>query len=115
MLRIYECGFAAVLVKPVETDRQPKDLIVVPEGVCLQFVFLAVSDIVNNLLERTGRVALTRECPCITTTVDGPWRVNPLQDIAAGSDPLTGELVLKPPVDEEFVTLSGGRLEEQRR
>jgi hypothetical protein len=35
--------------------------------------------------------------------------------IPTGRAPLAAQLILKPPVDEEFVTPSGERLEEQRR
>jgi len=123
MLRICDCGFVTVLVKPVETDRQPKNLIVVPEDVCLEFVLLAVSDVVNNLLECTGKVALTRECPCTTTTVNELCRMNRPQQIArplgqirlCDNDPFVAQFIVKPPVGEEFGTSSGGRLEEQRR
>jgi len=123
MFRVCALVFVTLLVQPVDTHRNGKNLALVPQGVCLEFVFLAVSDIVNNLLERTGKLALTRECPCITTTVNDLCRVNPPQQIArrAGqirlcdNDPFVAQLILKPPVDEEFVTPSGGRLEEQRR
>ncbi|KPK21369.1 MAG: hypothetical protein AMJ76_02765 [Dehalococcoidia bacterium SM23_28_1] len=114
--RLYAFDLTSVLVKPADTYRQGKELAVVPQEVCLELVFLAVSGIVDNLLERTGRACLTRQCSCMTATVHKPRRVNPIQHMFAGrNDPLVAQSVLKPSVDEEFVALSGGSLEEQRR
>ena len=123
MFRVYMASLTSLLVKPLDTHRQPEDLAVVPHHIRFEFVLLAVSHIVNDLPEGTGKVALTLECPCVITTVNELCRVNSLQHIPGlvrdlricDNDPFAAQFSLKPPVDEEFVTPSGGRLEEQRR
>ncbi len=88
-----------------------------PRDVPPQFVVLTVAHSEDDLRHLTLLRAVARHSACALPAVHRYLgSANPLDNIiVTRRAPFVAQLVLNPPVDEEFVTPSGGRLEEQRR
>jgi hypothetical protein len=82
----------------------------------LQFVVLTIADFQECLrhFALLGAVA-GHHASALPTVHYRVGSASPLDNvILTGRVPFAGQFILEPPVDEEFVTVSGGRLEEQR-
>jgi hypothetical protein len=91
--------------------------LITPRDVSSELVALAITHFEESLRYLALLLAMASEPACAFPTMHHRLGSADSLDnvILAGHAPLAAEISLKPPVDEEFVTPSGGRLEEQRR
>jgi hypothetical protein len=110
------CACAIAALVPVNVNER-RSAFLTPGDVSSQFVVLTIADFEDGLRHLALlRAVASDHASALPAMHHRLGSASPLDNvILTGRAPLAGQLVLKPPVDEEFVTPSGGRLEEQRR